>query len=60
MAIIDSKNNISLREITKDNFDACIALEITEDQNQKKFVSSNLKSLAEAWVFYEYAHPFTI
>jgi len=37
---------ISLREITMDNFDECIKLQVAEDQTS--FVASNIYSLAEA------------
>lgn len=39
---------IELRKITFDNFDECIKLEPKEEQ--KSFVASNLRSLAEAYV----------
>lgn len=41
---------VSFREITPENFDAVIDLQVREDQ--KGFVASNMYSLAEA-----YAHP---
>jgi diamine N-acetyltransferase len=39
---------IELREITEDNFSECIKLEVHEEQ--KKFVASNVGSLAEAYL----------
>lgn len=39
---------IELRKITFDNFDECIKLEPNE--NQKSFVASNIRSLAQAYV----------
>ena len=39
---------IELRKITFDNFDECIKLETTEEQ--KSFVASNIRSLAQAYV----------
>ena len=41
--------NISLRAVTPENFKEVITLQVREDQ--KKFVASNLYSLAEAYVF---------
>ena len=49
---------VTLREITGDNYDECLALQVRDDQ--KEFVASNMKSLAEAWVFYAVARPFAI
>jgi len=39
---------IELQKITFDNFDECIKLETTEEQ--KSFVASNIRSLAQAYV----------
>lgn len=50
--------NITLREITEDNFEACAKLEVSEEQ--KNFVANNTRSLAHAWLYYAYAHPFAI
>jgi len=44
--------NVTLREITRDNFEECCDLDIAE--NQKAFVSSNTFSLAESKFFPEY------
>jgi diamine N-acetyltransferase len=44
--------NISLRPITRDNFEDCCDLEITEDQ--QAFVASNTFSLAESKFFQEF------
>lgn len=49
---------VELREITRDNLDAVLALEIAE--TQKDFVSSPAHSLAQAWVYRESAFPFAI
>ena len=49
---------IELREITKNNYEECINLNVADDQ--KTFVSSNAHSLAQAWVYYETAYPFAI
>ncbi len=40
--------NVSLREITNDNFEACVKLKVTEDQ--KYFVATNVMSIAESKV----------
>ncbi|AFY53699.1 acetyltransferase [Rivularia sp. PCC 7116] len=39
---------VHLRKITVDNFQECISLEVNE--NQKEFLASNVKSLAQAYV----------
>ena len=49
---------VEFREITENNYDDCLKLEVSEDQ--KKFVASNVYSLAQAWVFYDTAYPFAI
>ena len=49
---------ITLREINEDNFDKCVKLEV--DEVQKKFVATNMKSLAQAWIHYKNARPFAI
>ncbi len=49
---------VELREITRDNLDDVLALEIAE--TQKGFVSSPAHSLAQAWVYQESAFPFAI
>jgi diamine N-acetyltransferase len=49
---------VTLREITSDNYEECLALQVEDDQ--KSFVASNMKSLAEAWVFPTAARPFAI
>ncbi len=48
---------VSLRPITQTNLKECISLKVTD--NQKKFVASNVLSLAEAFVNPTY-HPFGI
>lgn len=54
----DIYNMVTLREITPDNYDECLTLKVRDDQ--KDCVASNVKSLAEAWVFYAVARPFAI
>lgn len=49
---------IELREITKDNYEACLNLSVREDQ--KKHVATNTYSLAEAYIFRNTAFPFAI
>ena len=49
---------VTLQEITPDNFDQCLALSV--DDSQKEFVASNVKSLAQAWLFPKAAKPFAI
>ena len=49
---------LQLREINGDNFYDCINLKVKEEQN--RFVASNVKSLAQAWVCGSVAHPFSI
>lgn len=45
--------NIELREVNQQNFDACIDLEVTEEQ--KQFVAPNIYSIAQAKVFPEWS-----
>jgi diamine N-acetyltransferase len=40
--------NVSLRPITRENFDQCISLQVAD--HQRKLVAPNVKSLAEAYV----------
>jgi len=49
---------VELREITRDNFNDCINLKVSEEQ--KNFVASNIYSLAQAWVYHKTAFPFAI
>ena len=49
---------IELRKITKDNYEECLNLSVAD--SQKSFVSSNIYSLAQAWVYYKTAFPFAI
>ena len=49
---------VDLREITRDNFDDCIKLKVS--QVQKGFVAANVFSLAQAWVYRATAFPFAI
>jgi diamine N-acetyltransferase len=41
--------SVTLREITKDNFDTCIKLKVDEDQ--KNFVASNEMSIAQSKIY---------
>jgi len=47
-----------LKEITGDNFSECINLKVSEEQ--QTFVASNVKSLAQAWLYLNNARPFSI
>lgn len=49
---------VELRKITKENYEECLNLNVAE--NQKKFVSSNVHSLAQAWIYYDTAFPFAV
>lgn len=49
---------VELREITKENYEECLNLNIAE--SQKAFVSSTAHSLAQAWVYYDTAFPFAV
>jgi Acetyltransferases, including N-acetylases of ribosomal proteins len=49
---------VELRDITRDNFDDCVNLTVSE--LQKNFVAANIYSLAQAWVYSKTAFPFAI
>ena len=49
---------VELREITQENFDEILALEV--DPTQTAFVSTVEHSLAQAWLHRECAFPFAI
>ena len=49
---------IELREITKDNLNTVLALEVFD--HQKAFVSSAVASLAQAYVYKDTAFPFAV
>ena len=49
---------ICLCEITKDNLDEVLSLEVFD--NQKGYVSSTASSLAQAYVYRETAFPFAV
>lgn len=49
---------VELREITKENFEDVIGLNV--DKNQASFVASNMYSLAQAGVYRDTAFPFAI
>ena len=49
---------IRLDEITPDNYKECVALRVAE--NQKDFVSSNLESLAKAYIYRECVETFAV
>ena len=49
---------VELREITRDNYEECLCLSVAE--SQRNFVSSNVHSLAQAYVYYNTSYPFAI
>ena len=49
---------VSLKEITEENFNKVIELEVCD--TQKNFVARNIYSLAQAWLYYKNAYPFAI
>ncbi len=49
---------VELKEITKDNLEDVLSLNISE--HQKAFVSSTACSLAQAYVYHETAFPFAV
>lgn len=49
---------IELKEITKDNYENVICLKVSE--NQEGYVSANVYSLAQAYVYNKTAFPFAI
>lgn len=49
---------VEFKKITRENYSECLNLKVAE--HQKKFVASNVYSLAQAWVYYESAYPFAI
>ncbi len=49
---------VELREIAKDNYEEIINLKVSE--NQESFVSSNVYSLAQAWIYRKTAYPFAV
>jgi len=51
-------NNLSLKRIDESNFIECFQLEL--DEGQDKFVSHPIRSLAQAYVFYNQCTPFGI
>ena len=44
--------------MNEQNYQHVFALELAD--NQKCFVSSNMKSLAQAWIYYDRARPYAI
>ena len=49
---------VHLKQVTKENLDAVLALNVNDDQ--KRFVSSTAESLAQAYVYTKTAFPFTV
>lgn len=48
MRLVKPDATINLAPVTSDNLDACLALDV--DENQRGLVAPNVKSLAEAYV----------
>jgi Acetyltransferases, including N-acetylases of ribosomal proteins len=49
---------VELRAVDRDNIDAVLALKVHDDQ--KSFVSTTAESLAQAYVYYDNAYPFSV
>jgi diamine N-acetyltransferase len=49
---------LRLRDVDKDNFKECIALDVNEDQ--RSFVAPNIRSLAQAYVSRDEAKVFSL
>lgn len=49
---------VHLESITKENYRECMGLKVAE--NQSHHVAPSAKSLAEAYVYYDTAHPWAI
>ena len=59
MAKIKEDNVVArLKRITPDNYRECLDLKVAEDQ--KKFISPNVLSLAKAYLYYDSVTPFAI
>ena len=49
---------VELREITRENYEAVLALRVSDAQ--KGFVPTVTEALAQAWVYYDTAFPFAV
>lgn len=49
---------VTLQRVTEDNFQAVLDLSVSDDQ--KSYVATNAKSLAQAWLYGEGTEPFAI
>lgn len=49
---------VSLKEINESNFKTVVGMKL--DEEQSKYVASNVYSLAEAWLYSEIAKPYAI
>lgn len=49
---------VELREITKENYEAVLALHVSEAQTE--FVPTVTEALAQAWVYKDTAYPFAV
>ena len=52
--------NIQFHKITEDNFEDIVSMKV--DKEQERFIASNYRSLAQAWLYYEDhdVYPFAI
>lgn len=49
---------VELREVIKENYNDCLALKVTEEQN--KFVASNVYTMAQAYIYRDVVKLFAI
>ncbi|ABX42584.1 hypothetical protein [Lachnoclostridium phytofermentans] len=49
---------VSLKEVNEKNFRTIIGMKLNEEQS--KYVASNVYSLAQAWLYHEEAKPYAI
>ena len=49
---------VELEQVTKENIDAVLALDV--DESQRRFVSSTAESLAQAYAYFTTAFPFAV
>ncbi len=49
---------IKIERVTRENFDECIGLKVTKEQED--YVSSNTLSLAKAYAYYDCTAPFAV
>lgn len=49
---------VLLKEVNENNFKAVVSMKLNEEQS--KYVASNVYSLAQAWLYTEEAKPYAI